>query len=90
MEGQKSGQKRHQDWRSSSKKKEELGKPQKTPRTMGRVVHSQGNKHARGFLPVKPNRQRTAVFVECRHLEEVLPLRILKLARFIFVQHLFL
>jgi hypothetical protein len=53
MEGQKSGQKRHQDQRS--KKKEELGKPKKTPRTMGRVVHRQRNKHARGFSPVKPN-----------------------------------
>jgi hypothetical protein len=55
MEGHKSGQKRHQDWRSSSKKKEELGKPQKTSRTMGRVIHSQRNKHARGFSPIKPN-----------------------------------
>jgi hypothetical protein len=56
MEGQKSGLKRHQDRRFSSEKKEELGKPRKTPRTMGRVIHSQGNKHAKGFLPVKPNR----------------------------------
>jgi hypothetical protein len=56
MEGQKSGQKRHQDQRFSSEMKEELGKPWKTPRTMGRVVHSQGNKHARGFSSVKPNR----------------------------------
>jgi hypothetical protein len=57
---------------------------------MGRDVHSQGNKHARGFSPVKPKRRRTAIFVECRKLEEALPLRILKLARFIFVQHFFL
>jgi hypothetical protein len=89
MEGQKSGQKRHQDLRSSSKKKEELGKPWKTPRTMGRAAHSKGNKHARGFSLVKPNRRRIAVFVECRQLEDVLPLRIPKLDRFIFVQHFF-
>jgi hypothetical protein len=43
------------DRRSSSKKIEELEKSQKTPRTMGRAVHSQGNKHARGFSPVQPN-----------------------------------
>jgi hypothetical protein len=47
--------KKHQERRFSSEKKEELGKPRKTPRTMGRAVHSQGNKHARGFSPVQPN-----------------------------------
>jgi hypothetical protein len=46
-------------------KKEELGKPRKTSRTMGRAVHSQGNKHARCFSFVKPNRRRTAIFMEC-------------------------
>jgi hypothetical protein len=49
MEGQESGQKRHQDRRFSSEKKEELVKPWKTPITMGRAIHRQGNKHARGF-----------------------------------------
>jgi hypothetical protein len=42
-----------------------------------------------GFSFVKSNWRRIVVFVECRYLEEVLPLRIPKLVRFIF-QHFLL
>jgi hypothetical protein len=48
------------------KRKKELGKPRETPRTMGRAIYSQRDKHARGFTLVKPNRWRITVFVECR------------------------
>jgi hypothetical protein len=50
----------------SSEKKEELGEPQKTSGTMGRAIHSKGNKHVRGFSFVKSNWQRVAIFVECQ------------------------
>jgi hypothetical protein len=53
-----------------------------------RAIHSKGNKHVKGFSSVRSNWRRVPIFVECRQLEEVLPLRISKLVRFIF-QHFF-
>jgi hypothetical protein len=70
------------------KRKKKLGEPRETSGTMGRAIHSKGNKHARGFSFARSNWRRVAIFVECRQLEEVLPLRISKLVRFIF-QHFF-
>jgi hypothetical protein len=58
------------------------------PRKLGAAIHSKGNKHVKGFPLDRPNRRRAAAFVECGQFEEVLPLRILKVVRFIF-QHFF-
>jgi hypothetical protein len=36
-------------------KKEKLGEPWETSGTMGSAIHSEGNKHAKGFLSVRSN-----------------------------------
>jgi hypothetical protein len=74
--------KKHQNWRFGVKKKEELGKPKKTSRILGRAIHSKRNRLARGFSLVIADWRRIAIFVECRQPEKVLPLRNPELDRF--------